>query len=57
MLLANLNSSLKPRLNQIARRATATSKSSFTASIVGDVFYDYVKRQFMSTVISADECL
>lgn len=23
----------------------------------GDVFYVYVKMQFMSTVISADECL
>lgn len=26
-------------------------------STEGDVFYVYVKSQFMSTVISADECL
>lgn len=40
-----------------ASRASATSKPAFTMSTEGDVFYDYVKRQFMSTVISADECL
>lgn len=35
----------------------ATSKLSFTMNTEGDVFYVYVKRQFVSTVISADECL
>lgn len=40
-----------------ASRAAATSKPSFTMSTEGDVFYVYVKRQLMSTVISADECL
>lgn len=40
-----------------ASRVAATSKVSFTMNTEGDVFYVYVKRQFVSTVISADECL
>lgn len=40
-----------------ASRASAALKRSFTANTEGDVFYVYVKRQFVSTVISADECL
>lgn len=40
-----------------AWKAAATRKPSFTMSAEGDVFYVYVKRQFMSTEISADECL
>lgn len=56
MLLTNLNSALKPFASH-ASRVAATSKPSFTMSTEGDVFYVYVKRQFMSTVISADECL
>lgn len=55
VLLTNLNSALRPFTH--ASRAAATSKPSFTMSTEGDVFYVYVKRQFMSTVISADECL
>lgn len=56
VLLTNLNSALRPFASHVSR-ATATSKPSFTMSTEGDVFYVYVKRQFMSTVISADECL
>lgn len=56
LLLTNLNSALKPFASHASRTA-ATSKPSFTMSTEGDVFYVYVKRQFMSTVISADECL
>lgn len=41
----------------LKKSAAATRKPAFTASMEGDVFYDCVKRQFMSTVISADECL
>lgn len=40
-----------------ASKAAETSKPSFKMSTEGDVFYVYVKRQLMSTVISADECL
>lgn len=56
LLLTNPSTALKPFASH-ASRATATSKPSFTMSTEGDVFYVYVKRQFVSTVISADECL
>lgn len=52
------NSSSELRLcTSHAWGVAATSKLSFTMNTEGDVFYVYVKRQFVSTVISADECL
>lgn len=41
----------------LTSRTAATSKRSFKMSTEGDMFYVCVKMQFMSTVISADECL
>lgn len=54
--LTNLSSVLRLCASH-ASRVAATSKVSFTMNTEGDVFYVYVKRQFVSTVISADECL
>lgn len=54
--LTNLSSVLRLCVSH-ASRVAATSKVSFTMNTEGDVFYVYVKRQFVSTVISADECL
>lgn len=56
VLLTNLNSKLIPFASH-ASRAAATSKPPLTMSTEGDVFNVCVKRQFVSTVISADECL
>lgn len=54
--LTNLSAALRLCASH-ASRVAATSKVSFTMNTEGDVFYVYVKRQFVSTVISADECL
>lgn len=56
MLLTNSSSELRLCTSH-AWGVTATSKHSFTMNTEGNVFYVDVKRQFVSTVISADECL